>query len=158
MHDEDEILSGTLELLVDARQHQDRAEATIAERAETARQLADEARLALADLAGPAVAIIALRLAGSELDWDGKKVNKDREDTAWEVLSRIGIPRLRATAIAASISAQTQAVAPGSPGWVAPEIEEDADEVREIDPTSIDAQIESFLAGARAQKDLGKDE
>lgn len=156
MHDEDEILSGSLELLVDYRARENAQQAEIADRAENARKLADEARLALADLASPAVAIIALRLAGAEIDWDGRAVNKDREDTAWEVLSRIGIPRLRATAIAASISAQTQIVAPGSPGWVAPELDEDANEIKEIDPTSVDAQIQAFLDGARAQRDLGK--
>jgi hypothetical protein len=152
MHDEDEILSGALVHLVDHQQRERSAEQQLAERQEGARRYADEARLQLAELAAPAVAVIALRLSGSTEDWDGRTLNKEREDTAWEVLSRIGVPRLRATAVAASIVAQTSTPAPGSPGWEPDEIERE--EAAELDPASVDAQIEAFIAGARAQRDI----
>lgn len=152
----DEILGGSLELLVDFRQQEDQTRRELAERAEHARGLADEARLALAELARPACAIVALRLAGRDVDWDGRSITKDREDTAWEVLSRIGVPKLRATAVAASITAHTQAPAPGAPGWVPPRDDEE-DGSFELDPATIDGQIESFLAGVRAGQEL-KDE
>lgn len=156
MSEEDEILSGALVHIVDYQQREKTAERSLAERAEASRSLADEARLALAELASPAVAIIACRLAGLPADWDGVPVSKDREDTAWEVLSRIGVPRLRATAVAASIVAATNSPAPGSPGWEPPE-SDDQEDVKELDPASVDAQIESFLAGARAQRELKVD-
>ncbi len=153
MPEEDDILTGALELSTAHWQRSQADDRTVAERAEYSRQLADDARLALADLALPAVYIITQRLAGVEIDGNGKAITDDREDTAWEILSRVGVPRLRATAIAASISAAPNAPAPDSPGWVPPQLE-DGDETKELDPASYDAQIESFLAGARAAKDL----
>lgn len=156
MHDDDDILRGTLVHVIEAQQDQAAADRTIAERAEESRTKVDEARLAMAELAGPSVAIIACRLAGLPNDWDGRPVSKEREDTAWELLSRVGIPRLRATAIAASIAASTGAPAPDSPGWVDPEDADDSDQEKELDPATIDGQIEAFIAGARAQRDLGK--
>lgn len=153
MHEEDDVTCGALEIIVQARQEEQNREREMAERAEAARISADEARLALAGLAEPAVRVIACRLAGFEVDWDGRAVTKEREDTAWEVLSRIGVPRLRATAVAASIAATTHAPAPGSPGWEPDE--DDGRDVKELDPASVDAQIQAFLDGARAAKDLG---
>jgi hypothetical protein len=154
MDDTDDFVGGALVHIVDSRQQQQSDQREMAERAEHARDLADQARLDLAELAAPAVALIACQLTGVPNDWNDKPINKDRVDTAWEVLSRIGVPRLRATAIAASIAASTQAPAPDSPGWV-PEADDDEDEAAELDPASIDGQIDAFIAGARAQRDLG---
>jgi hypothetical protein len=156
MPDEDDITHGALEILVDAQRGERDREREMAERAEAARTNADEARLALAQLAEPAVRLIAARLYGVEVDDGGRAVTKDREDTAWEVLSRIGVPRLRATAVAASIAAATRAPAPDSPGWDEGDDEEGRE--KELDPASVDAQIEAFLEGARAARDLGAGE
>jgi hypothetical protein len=155
MSSEDDLPVGALELVIDARYRDESQSQEIADRAEHARGLADEARLALAQLAEPAVKLIALRLMGIDVDWQGKPVTDDREETAWEVLSRIGVPRLRATAIAASIAAATQAPAPDSPGWVPPTEEDEDEAAKELDPATIDGQIQAFLDGARAQRDLG---
>lgn len=170
MDETDDLFRGSLEILVQSRKQEQTAEDEMLARAEIARDLADEARLALSMLAEPACQVIAMRLLGAPaeggqgalkagefpLDSNGRPVTKEREDTAWEVLARIGVPRLRATTIAASIAAQTRAPSPLSPGWVPPE-DTDTEEENEDEatPTEIDAQIASFLAGARAQKDLG---
>lgn len=164
--------AGSLEIMVRQQAREQTDAELIAARAEEARMHADAARLALAHLAEPAVRVIAARLAGAPaeggqgalkagtfpLDDEGRPVTREREDTAWEVLARIGVPRLRATAVAASIAAQTHAPAPLAPGWVDPALdgaddgrEEDA---KELDPASVDAQIVAFLEGARAQRDL----
>lgn len=163
---------GSLELLVENRRQEQTAEQEMLERAEAARGLADEARLALASLAEPACRVIAARLMGAPaeggqgalkagefpLDENGRPVTKEREDTAWEILARIGVPRLRATAVAASMAAATRAPAPNSPGWVSPELEgedvEDSEDSK-VTPSEIDSQIAAFLEGARAQRDLG---
>ena len=156
MAEEDDILTGALELSTAHWQQEQIAGRTIEERAERSRLIADEARLALAELAMPAVKLIAARLAGVELDNNGKPLTDDREDTAWEILSRVGVPRLRATAIAASISAAPNAPAPDSPGWIPPQLD-DEDEQQALDPASYDAQIDAFLAGAEAKSKLDGD-
>jgi hypothetical protein len=159
VYDDNDIPMGSLELVIAHREDERSREQQAAERAEAARSQADDARLALTSLAEPAVRVIAARLIGLEVDDENRKITKDREDTAWEVLSRIGVPRLRATAIAASISAFTHAPAPGSPGWVPPEVEDGEDgEDLELDPASVDAQIQAFLDGASAARKLRGDD
>lgn len=153
MHDDDDIVGSAIELLVDSSRREQSQQQEIVEKAQLARIQADAARLALAELAAPSVAVIALRLSGTTTDWDGRPITKDREDTAWEVLSRIGVPKLRATAVAASIAAHTAAPAPGAPGWEPPELDEE-DEDKAIDVASVDSQIEAFLAGADVAKKM----
>jgi hypothetical protein len=157
MSEEDDILTGALELSTAHWRREQDVDRTLEERAERSRMLADEVRLALAELAMPAVTLIAARLAGVELDDNKKPITDEREDTAWEILSRVGVPRLRATAIAASISAAPNAPAPDSPGWVPPQLDDGDGEQKELDPASYDAQIESFLAGADAKRKLDGD-
>lgn len=144
-----------LDIIVDSQREKSRQAEVDAEREARARGLADDSRLALAELAPMAVAVIACRLYGREYDPDGVLVTADREDTAWELLSRVGVPKLRATAVAASIFAAPTAPAPGSPGWEPPEVE--GGETEELDPASVDAAIDSFFAGVKAQRDLGKE-
>jgi hypothetical protein len=151
--EEDDILTGTLVHVTEYWEKAQSEEKSIAERAESSRTLTDEARLALTQLALPSVSIIGARLLGLPADDNGVAITKDREDTAWEILSRVGVPRLRATAIAASISAATHAPAPDSPGWEPPD-EDDDGEAKELDPASYDAQIEAFVAGADAARKL----
>ncbi len=153
MSEEDDLLTGTLVHVTEFWEKAQAEEQSIAERAESSRTLTDEARLALTQLAIPSVQLIGARLMGVETDANKRPITKDREDTAWEVLSRVGVPRLRATAIAASISAATHAPAPDSPGWEPPD-EDDSDEAKELDPASYDAQIEAFVAGADAARKL----
>lgn len=156
MNEEPEHIPTTaLDLIVDRQRESAQQAAADAERAERARQNADECRLALAELAPMAVAVVACRLYGREYDPEGVLVTADREETAWELLSRVGVPKLRATAVAASIFAAPNSPAPGSPGWEPPEVE--GADVEELDPSSVDAMIDSFFAGVKAQKDLGKE-
>jgi hypothetical protein len=163
-YEEDDVITGAaVELLIDHQRREQDQQRQIAEKAEDARLKAEAARLALAGLAEEAVRVIMYRLIASPaeggqgalkagefpLDEAGRPVTKEREDTAWEILSRIGVPRLRATAVAASIAAHTVSPGPGSPGWEPPE--EDAEEgAAAIGVGEVDAQIEAFLAGADA--------
>lgn len=130
------------------------AEAQREEQQRDAREKVDTARLALAELAGPAVALIAMRLFGQDVDSAGRKINADREKVAWEVLSRVGVPKLRATAVAASISASPTAPAPiyGAYGVVDQGASLDSEEQGEIDPMSVDFKIDEFLRGAAAAR------
>lgn len=130
------------------------------ERQREAREKIDQARIALAELAGPAVAIIALRLYGHDVDPSGRAVDSEREKVAWEVLSRVGVPKLRATAVAASLSASPSTPAPiyGAYGVVDQGGSlSAAGEQGEIDPTSVDYQIDQFLQGAAAARLLNDD-
>jgi hypothetical protein len=151
-YEEDDVITGAaVELLIDHQRREQDQQRQIAEKAEDARLKADAARLALAGLAEEAVRVIMYRLIASPaeggqgalkagefpLDEAGRPVTKEREDTAWEILSRIGVPRLRATAVAASIAAHTVSPGPGSPAAA-------------IGVGEVDAQIEAFLAGADA--------
>ncbi len=132
------------------------------ELADAARAKVDEARLQLAELAGPAVYLLALRLAGIENDNAGRAVTEDREKTALSVLDRCGMPKLRAHQIAASVVASSASPVAGHPGWTPTSGEGGvgvgADgEPGELDPSSVDAQIDSFMAGVRAAADLKRD-
>lgn len=152
--DEDDLLGhGALELILDARRGENDAASAVREQSEKARAQADAARLALAVLAEKCCHVIALRLLGEPFDDAGRPLTKDREDTAWEVLSRIGVPKLRATAIAASMAASTHAPAPGSPGWVPPDDRAD-DEELELTGGEVDERIQAFLDGARLGADV----
>jgi len=147
---------GEIELLVDQRLGQEDADRLRQETLDQARRQVDEARLAIASLAAPAVTIIGLRLAGRDQDWDGRPVTDGRVEMALAVLDRVGIPKLRATAIAASIAHAPSAPAPGSPGWEPPQVEGGA-EAEELDVGTVDAQIAAFLDGARVQRDVSKE-
>jgi hypothetical protein len=144
---------GEIELLVDRRMGQEDEDRARAARLDEARRKVDEARLAIAQLAGPAVAIIACRLMGHTADWDGAAVTDERVETAMSVLDRVGIPKLRATAIAASIAHAPTSAAPGSPGWESPQVDAGG-EAEELDVGSVDAQIAAFLDGARIARDV----
>lgn len=122
-----------------------------------ARERVDTARLALAELAEPAVKLIACRLFGVDVDDAGRAIDADREKVAWEVLSRVGVPKLRATAVAASLSASPTSPAPiyGAYGVVDPGASTDgASADGEIDAASVDYQIDQFLRGAEAARNL----
>jgi hypothetical protein len=125
-----------------------------AEAKERARQNAEAARLSLAEMAQTCVQIVFARLNGIAVDGNGQPVTEEMEKTAWEVLSRIGVPKLRASAIAASISAAPEQAAAGSPGWVDPKSLEQGDDV-ELDPASVDAQITAFFESVKAQPGEG---
>lgn len=144
---------GEIELLVDRRVGQEGEDRARQERLDAARRKVDEARLAIAELAAPAVAVIGLRLAGADRDWDGRTVTDERVETALAVLDRVGIPKLRATAIAASIAHAPTSAAPGSPGWEPPAVD-GAGGQEELDVGTVDAQIAAFLEGARVQRDV----
>lgn len=154
---EDEGYSQALDVILTG-QRQDR-EASDAREAlmDEARRSVDDARMALAELAAPAVAILALRLAGADKDWDGRAVTDERVDAALTVMDRVGIPKLRATAVAASIAAAPTRAAPGSPGWEPAQVDGPG-EAEQLDVGSVDAQIEAFLEGAKAARDLNRDE
>lgn len=145
-----------IELLVDSRRAQQDADAERQARLDTARRRVDQARMDIAELAAPAVAIIARRLAGITQDWDNRPITDERVEIALTVLDRVGIPKLRATAIAASIASAPSAPAPGSPGWAPPQV--DSGGTEELDVGSVDAQISAFLDGARLARDLGREE
>lgn len=151
--DPEHVHTTALDVIVAGQREKANAARVEAEREQRARSIADDTRLALAEMAPMAVAVIACRLYGRPLD--GQPVSEDREETAWEILSRVGIPKLRATAVAASIFAAPQSPAPGSPGWAPPEVEES--EVVELDPASVDAQIDSFIYGADAAQKIAED-
>lgn len=149
MEDDTEYV-GALEVIAQNHRAQANADSDREEKLQESRFQVDEARLALSQLAKPAVAVIAMRLMGVDVDENGKPVTVDRESTALAVLDRIGIPKLRATAIAASMVSSTQMPAVGAPGWVPLENSEDD----AIGVGEVDAHIDAFLAGARAAKDL----
>lgn len=140
---------GALELLVESRDSQDRAEDERRALIEQARAQVDDARTAIARLAEPAAAIVGLRLAGVDVDWNGDRITDARYEAALTVLDRVGIPKLRATAIAPSMAAAPRSPAPGSPGW-APEAKPRDDAEAELDVGSVDAQIDAFIHGAEA--------
>jgi hypothetical protein len=139
---------GSLELLVGSRREQEGADALRQQQLDAGRRNVDAARLAMAALAEDAVKVVACRLWGLTQDEAGVRVTDERLDAALVVLDRIGIPKLRATAIAASIAAAPTNAAPGSPGWEPPQVEDGANEA--IDVGSVDAMISIFLEGAAA--------
>jgi hypothetical protein len=139
---------GSVELLVGSRREHENEEARRQAQLDEGRRNVDAARLAMAALAEPAVRVIAHRLLGDTIDERGVKVTDERLDAALAVLDRIGIPKLRATAIAASIAAAPTNAAPGSPGWEPPQVEGRDDEA--IDVGSVDTMISAFLEGAAA--------
>jgi hypothetical protein len=144
---------GEIELLADARRDNRDAEAKRQAMLDAARHQVDAARIAMASLAAPAVALIAARIHGEDADWDGRKVTDERIEMALTVLDRIGLPKLRATAIAASIAHAPHSPAPGSPGW-APAVD-GGDEAEELDVGSVDAQITAFLEGVIVGREEG---
>jgi hypothetical protein len=150
--EEDTEYVGALEIVALDQRAKAHASSDRDERLRKARDLVDEARLVLSELAAPAVAVIALRLQGIDTDWDGRPVTIDRETTAMAILDRVGIPKLRATAIAASLMSSTTTPAPGSPGWESLPQGDGTD--GELDPSSVDAHIQAFLDGARVARDL----
>lgn len=162
MYDEDSYV-GTLEVLTQAQQQSFSAEQERETRMQRARELADEARLALSELAAPAVAIIGLRLAGHDTDWDGRAITDDRERTALQVLDRIGLGKLRLNAVRSSIAFETQSPTAiyGAYGKIddgATPAGNSALDADAIDATTVDAQIASFLEGARVARDMRGDD
>jgi hypothetical protein len=150
---EDTEYVGALDVVLDARRQQGRTEDEAQRRLDESRRRVDDARTALAELAEPAVGLISYVLAGKVNDDNGVRITEDRIDMALTVLDRVGIPKLRATAISASIAHAPSSPAPGSPGWEPPQVE-DGDEEAELDVGSVDAQISAFLEGAHAARDL----
>lgn len=144
---------GEIELLVDRRVGQEGEDRERQAKLDAARRQVDDARLAIAGLAAPAVNLIGYRLAGRDVDWEGRPITEERIDIALSVLDRVGIPKLRATAIAASIAHAPTAAAPGSPGWEPPAVDA-GDRAEELDVGTVDAQIAAFLDGARVQRDV----
>lgn len=143
-----------LAILVDHDRAQHQADSERRTKMLEAQQRIDEARLAISQLAAPAVKILACRLMGVDVDSEGRKITESRELTALEVLDRCGIPKLRAHAVAASIAQSAMDPVAGHPGWVEPEVGRGDENGGELDPASVDAQIAAFLAGARAQRDV----
>jgi hypothetical protein len=149
--DEERVHTTALDIVL-KHQSDDRRDAREDNAARTrARQNAEAARLSLAEMAQTCVQVVFARLHGMQTTESGVPITDEMEKTAWEVLSRIGVPKLRASAIAASVSAAPEQAAAGSPGWVDPKSLEQGDDV-ELDPASVDAQITAFFESVRADQ------